>query len=589
MKKCVVFYGGDSQTGTTMIAVSAAEMLADIEALEFQLRQQQHEEKLKIHSSQLLHKTADVSSNTDIEQISEAKNSVEETSDSDFDALLDDGTIGLWDILDNKDNEPDNLINTFDFSTEQDSDIEDSIPDLPPGETEISEIDIDETVNDRNDPPKEEDVPEQSLDVLSESTENTNVPEKRKKFSIKKKWVVLALLSIAIAGYGGVKLNDYHTQKVEEARKVQELEEMEALFEKAASAEGDEAEQLYLSAIEKYPDDPRGYIGLIEIYGEKMDFANACEMYLKGKETCSNSLKIQEELIKSLDVSTDVLLQEKNLNTIIQLYKDVLALEITEVYFINETVLTKIVQCYLLQNNPNTALEFINSIDSTIKEKLTYTCYLHQIYTLLNKSDYDALIEFYRENKTKLYHNGVSVTNTYNSVYYYQYGKIISVSNVDSSTEALQAPFSAGWHSHRVRLAIFNDQRTSNYDYSKTFCYTIFGEEEYYYAEGTSNGKLTGTATKKELIETIDGDSWIWITSGNVVDDLWDGNLTRQWYRPDGSDKDSGTIYAEKGTFKCISQEQNGDTTCYIYVIGNSGWRWWYTDEANLKGHSYKL
>ena len=28
MKKCVVFYGGDSQTGTTMIAVSAAEMLA---------------------------------------------------------------------------------------------------------------------------------------------------------------------------------------------------------------------------------------------------------------------------------------------------------------------------------------------------------------------------------------------------------------------------------------------------------------------------------------------------------------------------------------------------------------------------------
>lgn len=29
MKKCVVFYGGDSQTGTTMIAVSAAELLAD--------------------------------------------------------------------------------------------------------------------------------------------------------------------------------------------------------------------------------------------------------------------------------------------------------------------------------------------------------------------------------------------------------------------------------------------------------------------------------------------------------------------------------------------------------------------------------
>lgn len=28
MKKCVVFYGGDSQTGTTMIAVSAAEILA---------------------------------------------------------------------------------------------------------------------------------------------------------------------------------------------------------------------------------------------------------------------------------------------------------------------------------------------------------------------------------------------------------------------------------------------------------------------------------------------------------------------------------------------------------------------------------
>lgn len=28
MKKCVVFYGGDSQTGTTMVAVSAAELLA---------------------------------------------------------------------------------------------------------------------------------------------------------------------------------------------------------------------------------------------------------------------------------------------------------------------------------------------------------------------------------------------------------------------------------------------------------------------------------------------------------------------------------------------------------------------------------
>ena len=77
------------------------------------------------------------------------------------------------------------------------------------------------------------------------------------------------------------------------------------------------------------------------------------------------------------------------------------------------------------------------------------------------------------------------------------------------------------------------------------------------------------------------GDTWNWSWTGNMTDNLFDGNITVSWSRTDGSEKDTGMIHAENGTFPCIRKEGN---SAYVYLEGTSTDRYWMvSSEDDLK------
>ena len=245
----------------------------------------------------------------------------------------------------------------------------------------------------------------------------------------------------------------------------------------------------------------------------------------------------------------------------------------------------KIVTCYLFENDTDKALEFIQStiasnLDEAVKEELTYICYLQKICEIVTVKKYEDYIEFCqteKENLSAWYSDGI---------HYYQNGEILSLSECDMQKPIMK--INKNQNHFGIFIGTLDSQGTPSGEGASVNVF--FETNNYYYAEGTwENGAVTGSAlcreTKKTSASNNTFNEWIFTTSGNVVSDYFDGDITFQWQKSDGSEADSSLIHAQKGTYDCLEQTRYNER---IYARGSSG-KTWSTDENGLKNHSYKL
>ena len=171
-----------------------------------------------------------------------------------------------------------------------------------------------------------------------------------------------------------------------------------------------------------------------------------------------------------------------------------------------------------------------------------------------------------------------------NTSIFYQNGEIGPLANFDKSLPVLRISTIIYADNITISQGIYGSDSPNIFSGKKINIF--FNTGNYYYIDGIwKNGMVSGTAIKREAVTTTSGDSWIFTYTGNIENNMFHGDITFSWQKPDGSESDSDIIHAEHGTLDCL-WEENGK---YVYAQGSSGVYWFKDSLKGLEGYSYEL
>ena len=351
-------------------------------------------------------------------------------------------------------------------------------------------------------------------------------------------------------------------------------ERRESLFDKAQAdfAHGfyEEALDGYERAVERYPDDERGYTGAAEVYSEQGDYENALEILREGSSVCADRngviadqiSRIEEEQGYTLQLQYAEELEEKG---------DYAGAEAAYQEAIGSgsaapEAYVGLIRLYIRQDDLESAQRYLSDENTGLsaddKEQLTDLYTLQEIWHMTENSDFEKLTAYFSGDREQL---GVGT-------YYYQDGQILD--GISSGKGMIL-------ESWGVYVGEIRDNERSGE--GRQFGAYSDSDTEYTVSDGTwSENMANGQCTYREFSRKDSaGDTWNWSWTGNMTDNLFDGNITVSWSRTDGSEKDTGMIHAENGTFPCIRKEGN---SAYVYLEGTSTDRYWMvSSEDDLK------
>lgn len=177
----------------------------------------------------------------------------------------------------------------------------------------------------------------------------------------------------------------------------------------------------------------------------------------------------------------------------------------------------------------------------------------------MQSSDYAGLLAYFKGDKAQLG----------DGIYYYQNGQ-----KLDEITEGSGMILStAGVYTGDIQ----DSQRNGN---GKQFGVYDDSDTQYTVTEGVWSGDVANgqcTFSSYAIPYSINGEwsEWNWTYTGNVTNNLFNGDITVNWSRTDGSEADVGTAHADNGTWSSIREESGQEGTEYVFLEGTQTNVYW--------------
>ena len=399
---------------------------------------------------------------------------------------------------------------------------------------------------------------------VPDGNNETDDKEKKAEKEKKLKWGafgIIVLLFIIIAVYL------YHQAAYEE--------EKDSAFRTAANYidndQNEDAIGLLTELVDKYPEDHRGYEYLSYVYEELGRYEDALNILSDGmiyteedddySSYYDDFSSEYDRISQKKEYSEAIASAESNMETgdIEQAQADYeMAIGIDPD---NELAYEGMTDLYISQGKYDEGMEWLDAskCEYSTKKELKIKCLLPKINKLMNDGDYQGLLNFFKTD------GGILYTE---DDYYYQDGQIVdNIENGKGLILSYRGVYSGD---------IVNGKREGS---GKQFG-TYSGEEKIYtltegmWSGNKANGKCTYTKTN------LEDESDTWSITGNIKDNMFDGDLSYTKIRNDGQ-KDTFIGHADNGTFSPIRKEDGK----YVVWESSSGWSYYYDTEEGLKNH----
>lgn len=373
----------------------------------------------------------------------------------------------------------------------------------------------------------------------------------------------------------------------------------------------DSAEDIYEEYIERYEEKGEGYAGLGYLYYEMGKYEEAKELAKKGGDkefdidttaddleklydmaSCKKELTEARSAIEVGDyesagnecISAEVRYRE-GWSTPDWWYCD---------YNESSNIAAELVDLYLQMQDTGEAEEWLEKVqDSTQKEELTtkiqekkneileqqraehkakFVPKLTEIYNMMEAGDYSGLLTFFLTEREGMEspENALLGGTEYDSDFYFQNGDMIG--NIESGTGMILSR----WGVYVGEIS--NNQRSGS---GKQFGIWNNSAEDNCYAVTTGqwqNNKANGQCTYE--IRYLGNPSDDYVYTGNVTDNLFNGDMTVTWWDEDRN-QNSGVGHAENGTWNLIRQE--GDK--WVFAENSSGGYCYKNSQEYLTGN----
>ena len=342
------------------------------------------------------------------------------------------------------------------------------------------------------------------------------------------------------------------------------------LFEAAQSsleAEDYEAARTqFEEGVETYPEDERGYLGLAEVYGAQGEYEEALDVLDEGKSACRDEDGEIALLISEMEArqytdkvaEADGLAETGDFDGAEAAYQEAIGMDDSRT-----EAPAGLMTLFIRLNRVNEVEVYLDAgqypFSESETEDLRDACALQQIYSMMQSSDYAGLLAYFKGDKAQLG----------DGIYYYQNGQ-----KLDEITEGSGMILStAGVYTGDIQ----DSQRNGN---GKQFGVYDDSDTQYTVTEGVWSGDVANgqcTFSSYAIPYSINGEwsEWNWTYTGNVTNNLFNGDITVNWSRTDGSEADVGTAHADNGTWSSIREESGQEGTEYVFLEGTQTNVYW--------------
>lgn len=427
------------------------------------------------------------------------------------------------------------------------------------------------------------DEDKEEIEELKRKAELEEKKHQRKKL-IAVGIIMAFLISVIVGNY------------MSEQRKLKKEEDFQTAEDYVENGDYGAAARAYEQCISDYPADDNGYIGLATVYENQGEYDKALEIISDGLWECesiSDLSELKDEIETSKQEAENNALYDGKIQEAADCKENGDYEKAKEAYLaaadINPSrteAWTGLVETDIQAGNYDGAIETLTDksaelfvLDAESYTELMsrsmrgkYTPKLQEIQTMMENEDYGGLLNFFANERD--YFDSISNdflggdSSDFNV--YFQNGELVG--KIESGTGLIVS----SWGAYMGEIS--ENERTGSgrqfgiySDSAETKCYTLTDGQ-------WKNNKANGQCTFKKIY--IDKPSSNYIYTGNVTDNLFDGDITIQWVYDDGRE-DSGVAHAEKGTFSVIRQTEEG---YFVIAESVSGGYTYQKDEDSLKG-----
>lgn len=354
-------------------------------------------------------------------------------------------------------------------------------------------------------------------------------------------------------------------------------EEKNAAFSSAkekldAGAYGD-AIDLLTDLTDQYPEDYRGYEYLAEAYEAEGQYQDALDTLSDGMIYADDgSIGWPDWQVEYFDSEYDRISKEKEYSKAIagaQANIEDGNIEQAQVDYEtaiginpdNEQAYEGMVDLYIGQGKYDEGVNWLEAsgCGDYTKVELKKKLLLSKVNKMMNDGDYKGLFNFFKTERASGLYEHIT--------YYYQDGKIVD--NIEEGKGLILSTW--GVYSGDI----VNGKREGNGTQFGTYSDEdkIYTLTEGMWSGDKANGKCTYT------YKNLGDERETSVITGNVKDNMFDGDLTIKQKNGDGQD-DTFSAHADNGTYSLIRND-NGE---YVYMESKSGWYGYYDSEEDLKG-----